>query len=109
MWISEQFSGSIVLNGVTHFNGSLAAGYDYNVYTVLDSIEMPDAVYIEMISLLQSRMVRKLSLPRVEEIGGLHVYQPDDGTYDLGGLKRVNAAYLQGGERKYGSSKILKA
>jgi hypothetical protein len=109
MWISEQFAGSIVLNGVTHFNGTLGAGYDYNVYTVLDSIEMSDAVYIKRISLHQSRMVSKLSLPRAEEMGGLDLYQPDDGTYNLGRLKRIGSVYVRGGERKYASPHLLKA
>ncbi|CEL10587.1 hypothetical protein ASPCAL13704 [Aspergillus calidoustus] len=99
MWISEQFAGSIVLNGVTHFNGTLGAGHDYNVYTVLDSIEMSDAIYIKRISLHQSRMVSELSLPRAEEMGGLDLYQPDDGTYDLRGLKRIGSVYVRGGER----------
>ncbi|KAL2819258.1 hypothetical protein BDW59DRAFT_151555 [Aspergillus cavernicola] len=94
--IDKNFAGSIVLNGVTNFTGTIAS-YGYAVTTVVDAIEMPDALYINRLGLHNARMVRRLSLPRVERMAAMWLYQPaGDSSFDLGALKDISLIYMSG-------------
>ncbi|KAL4876388.1 hypothetical protein BJY04DRAFT_200122 [Aspergillus karnatakaensis] len=94
--IDQHFTGSIVLNGVTNFTGSLTSQTG-SESPVIESLEMPDTLEIDYIRLDRASSVRRVLFPRVERIDFMNFAQPgDDSVLDVGALKSLNAMYIDG-------------
>ncbi|KAL2784937.1 hypothetical protein BJX66DRAFT_315860 [Aspergillus keveii] len=94
--IDTSFSGSFILNGVTHFNGSISM--DENVWANdILAIEMVDLVEITRLNLPQSWGLKSLNLMNVQHVEELSFIQGvQDGAFNLDALKTARNIEIAG-------------
>ncbi|KAL6228662.1 hypothetical protein BDW75DRAFT_226512 [Aspergillus navahoensis] len=96
MIIDPTFTGSFILNGVRHFNGSISM--DKNVWANgLTAIEMLDLLDITSIHLLQSWGLKNLNLMRLQHVQQLEFIQgAPDALFNFGRLKSAEMIEIAG-------------
>ncbi|KAL3488050.1 hypothetical protein BJX62DRAFT_212603 [Aspergillus germanicus] len=94
--IDTSFSGSFILSGVTHFNGSISM--DENVWANdLLAIEMVDLVEITRLNLPQSWGLKSLNLMNVQHVEELSFIQGvQDGVFNLDALQSAGNFEIAG-------------
>ncbi|KAL3455670.1 hypothetical protein BJX64DRAFT_271972 [Aspergillus heterothallicus] len=95
--IKSGFTGNIALNSVTNFTGKITAENPWSKNIRIDSIEMPDAMYVRDILLWIDAPVKKVYLPKVESMDRLYVYQCTEESFlDLASLRQIEGMILNG-------------
>ncbi|KAL3461026.1 hypothetical protein BJX64DRAFT_261931 [Aspergillus heterothallicus] len=94
--IAPKFSGSFILNGVTHFNGSITM--DENIWANdLLAIEMLDLLEINAIRLPQAWGLKSLNMMRLQSVQEMEFIQgAQEAIVDFGALERAGSVSIAG-------------
>ncbi|KAL2837211.1 hypothetical protein BJX68DRAFT_273168 [Aspergillus pseudodeflectus] len=88
--IGPTFAGDLSLRGVKNITGSIS------VVGAVEEIDLPDLEYIGEVILFERHRVKRLLLPKVTRVKGLHMSQPRGFFFNLGALRSAEAISLEG-------------